>query len=49
VVSRATEERGLRKPSVGQIPVARTSSISRRVRQSYAAESPTTAQAGNYQ
>ena len=49
VVSRATEERGLRKPSVGQIPVARTSSISRRVRQSYAADSPTTPQGGTYQ
>lgn len=49
VVSRPTEARGLRKPSVGQIPVARTSSLSRRTRQSYVADSPTTPQAGHYQ
>lgn len=48
VVSRAADA-VLRKASVGQIPVARTSSLSRRVRPSYAADSPTTPQAGHYQ
>jgi hypothetical protein len=48
-VSRAPEARGLRKPSVGQIPVTRTSSISRRARQSYSVDSPITPQAGSYQ
>jgi hypothetical protein len=34
---------------VGQIPVARTTSISRRARQSYSVDSPITPQAGSYQ
>lgn len=48
MVGRMAEDRAQRKPSVG-IPVARTSSITRRTRQSYAADSPTTGQAGGYQ
>jgi hypothetical protein len=49
LVGKLAEDRGQRKQSIGQaIPVARTGSLSRRVRQPYTADSPTTGHAGAY-